>query len=166
MQGAEPCARMHGGGARRSEPCGGICQPRKRINGVGPTRSRTPTTIHAHSIEMLDVVRQAQPGVLTLLINRYLRLGEPGIGKSSDRHGDESRHPVSLPAHGGAAVATKSGTGRRRRCHRPGRTPCSAPRSSRHPKETAPAPRTRCPCVSGRPGSGRRRRGPARHACG
>jgi hypothetical protein len=42
---------------------------------------------------MLHIVRQAQPGVLTLLVNRHLRLREPGIGKGADRHGDDPGTP-------------------------------------------------------------------------
>jgi hypothetical protein len=42
-----------------------------------------------------------------LLIDRHPRRWKTRICKGTDRHGDEPRQRIALPAHGGAAVAAK-----------------------------------------------------------
>src|SRR3546814_20179785 len=60
---------------------------------------------------MLHLVRQAQPGMSTALIDRHLRRRKIRVRKRADRHGDKSRHPVALPAHGGPALAAEPAPG-------------------------------------------------------
>src|SRR3546814_16020054 len=60
---------------------------------------------------MLHLVRQAQPGMSTALIDRHLRRRKIRVRKRADRHGDKSRHPVALPAHGAPALAAEQEPG-------------------------------------------------------